>query len=179
VSASTLRNYQAAGSNGGGQAADDPTPLANRQGSVTPVLIVDDDPDVRRMIRLLLETSGYETISAANGAEALERLHECRPCVVLLDMMMPVMDGFEFRRQQLSDPDISDVPVICLTGHYEPGQVTTQLKAPCLQKPPYFPQILDAVGARCGVAHDPAPKAEGRDTHAPSVGPGRRSRPSV
>ena len=133
---------------------------------MTPVLIVDDDPDVRRMIQLLLETSGYQTMSASNGAEALERIHECRPCVVLLDMMMPVMDGFEFRRQQLSDPQISDVPVICLTAHYEPGQVTTQLMAPCLQKPPHFPQILDAVGAKCGGGNGPILRGEGRDTHA-------------
>ena len=132
---------------------------------MTPVLIVDDDPDVRRMIRLLLETSGYETMSAANGAEALERIHECRPCVVLLDMMMPVMDGFEFRRQQLSDPEISDVPVVCLTAHYEPVQVTTQLNAPCLQKPPHFPQILNAIEARCG-GHEAAAPAEGPDTRA-------------
>lgn len=117
---------------------------------MTQVLIVDDDPDVRRMFGLLLKTAGYEPISASNGAEALERLHQCRPCVVLLDMMMPVMDGFEFRRRQLSDPVISDVPVVCLTAHYEPEQVTAQLKAPCLPKPPYFPQILDVVGAKCG-----------------------------
>jgi CheY-like chemotaxis protein len=133
---------------------------------MSPVLIVDDDPDVRRMIQLLLKTSGYETMSAANGAEALQRIHECRPCVVLLDMMMPVMDGFEFRRLQLSDPRISDVPVICLTGHYEPIQVTTQLNAPCLQKPPFFPQILDAVGARCGSEDDAIPGSEGHDTRA-------------
>jgi CheY-like chemotaxis protein len=133
---------------------------------MTPVLIVDDDPDVRRMIQLLLETSGYQTMSASNGAEALERIHECRPCVVLLDMVMPVMDGFEFRRLQLNDPEISEVPVICLTAHYEPGQVTTQLKAPCLQKPPHFPQILDAVGAKCGAGNDPILRGESRDTHA-------------
>jgi CheY-like chemotaxis protein len=135
--------------------------------ALTPVLIVDDDPDVRRMIRLLLETSGYETMCASNGMEALERIHECSPCVVLLDMMMPIMDGFEFRRQQLNDPEISDVPVICLTAHYEPIQVTAQLNAPCLQKPPYFPQILDAIGARCGDGNDDATLgAEGRDTPA-------------
>ena len=131
-----------------------------------PVLIVDDDPDVRRMIQLLLTTSGYETMSAANGAEALQRIRECRPCVVLLDMMMPVMDGFEFRRLQLSDPRISDVPVICLTGHYEPIQVTAQLNAPCLQKPPFFPQILDAIGARCASGDDAIPGSESHDTRA-------------
>ena len=132
---------------------------------MTQVLIVDDDPDVRRMIALLLKTAGYEPISASNGAEALERLHHCRPCVVLLDMMMPVMDGFEFRRRQLSDPEISDVPVLCLTAHYEPDQVMAQLKAPCLQKPPYFPQLLDAVGARCGDADRPHAPADGGSAH--------------
>lgn len=114
------------------------------------VLIVDDDKAVLRLVRLLLDTSGYVTMTATNGAEALEQMRQQLPCLVLLDMNMPVMDGFEFRRQQLADPALARVPVVCLTGHYEPEQVSMQLGVACLQKPPHFPQILDAVGARCG-----------------------------
>lgn len=114
------------------------------------VLIVDDDEGVRRLMRLLLETSGYETMSASNGSEALEQMRQHRPCLVLLDMKMPVMDGFEFRRQQIADPALAHIPVVCLTAHYEPEQIGLQLGLACLQKPPHFPQILEAVEARCG-----------------------------
>lgn len=71
------------------------------------------------------------------------------PCLVLLDMM-PVMDGFEFRRQQLADRALARVPVLCLTGHYEPAQVGTQLGVPCLKKPLHFPDVVNAVERRCG-----------------------------
>ena len=114
------------------------------------VLIVDDDPGVLRLVRLLLETSGYETMTAANGAEALDQMREHLPCLVLLDMNMPVMDGFEFRRQQLADRALARVPVLCLTGHYEPEQVGMQLGVPCLKKPLHFPDVVNAVQAKCG-----------------------------
>jgi CheY-like chemotaxis protein len=114
------------------------------------VLIVDDDEAVRRLLELLLKTSGYDTVTATNGVEGLEQMHRQLPCVVLLDMNMPVMDGFEFRRQQLADPHLTAVPIVCLTGHYEPEQVSMQLGVACLSKPPHFPTILNAVEARCG-----------------------------
>jgi len=114
------------------------------------VLIVDDDEGVRRLLRLFLETYGYDTLCAADGAEALEQMRTNLPCVVLLDIKMPVMDGFEFRRQQMADPALSRVPVVCLTAHYEPEQVGMQLGVACLQKPPHFPQILETIEAKCG-----------------------------
>jgi CheY-like chemotaxis protein len=123
------------------------------------VLIVDDDERVRRLIRLLLETSGYDTATAGNGAEALARMRQQLPCLVLLDMKMPVMDGFEFRRHQMADPQLFAVPVVCLTAHYEPEQVAMQLGVACLAKPPHFPQILDAVESRCGPGR-PSPVRE-------------------
>jgi CheY-like chemotaxis protein len=83
-------------------------------------------------------------------------MRRARPCLVLLDLNMPVMDGFEFRRQQLADPALARVPVLCLTAHYEPEQVAMQLGVPCLAKPPHFPQIVDAVKARCGPGRSPA-----------------------
>ena len=58
------------------------------------VLIVEDEPDVREFMEVLLQTSGYETMSAPNGLEALQRMRARRPCVVLLDLMMPVMNGW-------------------------------------------------------------------------------------
>ena len=115
------------------------------------VLIVDDDEDVLRLLRLLLWTAGYDTATAINGAEALGQMRQQRPCVVLLDLKMPEMDGFEFRRQQLADPTIARVPVICLTAHYEPEQVGMQLGLGCLKKPLHFPDVVSAVEQKCGV----------------------------
>ena len=66
------------------------------------VLIVEDDADIREFMQFLLSASGYETMTAANGEEALHRMRERRPCMVLLDLMMPVMDGFDFRARQLA-----------------------------------------------------------------------------
>jgi CheY-like chemotaxis protein len=59
---------------------------------------------VRRLLKLLLKTSGYDTVTATNGGEGLEQVRRQLPCLVLLDIKMPEMDGFEFRRQQLADP---------------------------------------------------------------------------
>jgi CheY-like chemotaxis protein len=114
------------------------------------VLIVDDDEDVLRLLRLLLRTAGYDTATAINGAEALGQMRQQLPCVVLLDLKMPEMDGFEFRRQQLADPTIARVPVICLTAHYEPEQVGMQLGLGCLKKPLHFPDVVSAVESKCG-----------------------------
>ena len=67
-------------------------------------LIVEDDPDIRDFMQLLLSTSGYETMTAANGEQALDLMRQRKPCIVLLDLMMPVMDGFGFRARQLEEP---------------------------------------------------------------------------
>lgn len=114
------------------------------------VLIVEDDQDVREFMDLLLSTSGFETTTASNGAEALQALRARRPCLVLLDLMMPVMDGWTFRKQQLADPAIADVPVVCVTAVSEPQQVTERLRAPCLTKPVEFGTLLDEVQRACG-----------------------------
>jgi CheY-like chemotaxis protein len=114
------------------------------------VLIVEDDADVREFMDLLLSNSGFETRTAANGAEALRAVRASRPCLVLLDLMMPVMDGWTFRDQQLADPAIADVPVICVTAVSEPQQLSERLRAPCLKKPVEFGTLIDEVRRACG-----------------------------
>ena len=114
------------------------------------VLIVEDDEETLRMMRVLLTSWGYDAACARNGAEALEQMRQQRPCLVLLDMHMPVMGGSEFRRRQLAEPELASVPILCLTAHYEPEQVTAQIGAPCIRKPPDFRAIIDAVKERCG-----------------------------
>ena len=113
------------------------------------VLIVEDDPDIRDFMQFLLDASGYETMTAANGQEALTVMRQTRPCLVLLDLMMPVMDGFDFRERQVQEQGIADVPVVCLTAMYEPSYVSKRLQVPCLRKPISIDQLLAEVEQRC------------------------------
>jgi CheY-like chemotaxis protein len=114
------------------------------------VLIVEDDTDVREMMDLLLTSIGYRTVTAANGAVALERLREDRPCMVLLDLMMPVMTGWEFRERQLADPKLASIPVLCMSAVYQPEDVKTELQVNCLAKPLDFGRLIDEIATACG-----------------------------
>jgi CheY-like chemotaxis protein len=116
------------------------------------VLVVEDDDIVRRMLLLLLRSHGYETMEAGNGQEALERMRQRVPCMVLLDIHMPLMTGWEFRERQLQDPALARVPVVCLTALFDPEDVVRRLGVPCLAKPADFPSVMHEVEAACGAA---------------------------
>ena len=75
------------------------------------ILVVDDDRASVEALRELLKKEGHDVVCAENGREALERLREGRKfCVILLDVMMPVMNGYEFREEQLRDPALASIP---------------------------------------------------------------------
>jgi CheY-like chemotaxis protein len=114
------------------------------------VLIVEDDPDIREFMELLLLDAGYETMTAENGSRGLERMRARRPCLVLLDLAMPVMDGWEFRKRQLADPDLAGIPVVCVTAAFDPANVSARLNVPCLPKPVSFSAVLNEVQSACG-----------------------------
>jgi CheY-like chemotaxis protein len=86
------------------------------------VLIVEDDPQIREMLRELLATAGFHTVAAQDGLEALHLLRTVRhraphtPCLVLLDLKMPRLGGNEFRRAQLGDPTVANVPIAVMSG---------------------------------------------------------------
>ena len=80
------------------------------------ILIVDDDRDIRETLQEILEHEGHSVATARNGADALDRVRSDRPELILLDLFMPVMDGAEFRRHQLADPAIADIPVIVVSA---------------------------------------------------------------
>src|SRR3954451_15423378 len=96
------------------------------------VLIVEDDEDVRDFMDVLLRASGYETMTAANGAIGIEMMHHRRPCLVLLDMMMPVMDGWTFRSPLMADQALREVQGVCVPALFEPQLVAERLKLKCL-----------------------------------------------
>lgn len=111
------------------------------------ILIVEDDEDVAETLAEALADQGYHTLSAANGADALALLRSgIRPSVILLDMMMPVMDGREFRDVQREDPLLRDIPVIVLTANVSAGAVVEDMEvARFLKKPVRLDDLLDAV----------------------------------
>jgi CheY-like chemotaxis protein len=80
------------------------------------VLVVEDDDDIRSALAELLESEGYEVTSAADGRQGIERALARPPDVILLDLMMPVMNGWEFREEQKRDPTIAGVPVVVVSA---------------------------------------------------------------
>ena len=110
------------------------------------VLVVEDHADLREMISVLLESEGYAVRTAENGAAALDVLASERPAVILLDLMMPVMSGDEFRKRQLADPRYRDVPVICMTAAHDGRERAARLSAnEYFQKPVDFDRLLGVV----------------------------------
>jgi two-component system alkaline phosphatase synthesis response regulator PhoP len=85
----------------------------------TVILIVDDDPDIRLLLDFNLSSTGYEVLEATNGAEALAIMREHTVNLVITDLTMPVMDGYELIRIVKESPDTSKIPVLMLTGREE------------------------------------------------------------
>lgn len=107
------------------------------------ILVVEDDADSRTMVQMLLEREGYAVSTAANGLEALASAREQRPDLIVLDLMMPLMDGRAFRAAQLADPDLATVPVV-LTTAASPSDATLTVDA-AFQKPLDFDAFVGAV----------------------------------
>jgi len=94
------------------------------------VLVVDDDPDILEALSEILEAEGFEIRRARNGKEALERLEPDAPQLILLDLMMPVMDGWEFaQRMRQRPPEIARIPIIVLSADRNVGSKAADLGA--------------------------------------------------
>lgn len=116
-----------------------------------PVLVVDDDPAIRRTVAEALDMEGYEVLEAQDGAEALDLLADADPCVVLLDMRMPVLDGWgfaaELRRRELR------VPIVVMTAASNAQRWCAEIGGDdCLAKPFMLDDLYRVVGAFCGAA---------------------------
>ena len=95
------------------------------------VLLVDDYPDARDMYGEYLEYSGYDVIQAANGMEALQRAVDDQPDIILMDLSLPVMDGWEATRRLKANALTAAIPVVALTGHALAGISEGARKAGC------------------------------------------------
>ena len=118
-------------------------------------MVVEDDRDTREVLKLILEMEGLAVTEAADGFEALDRLHQLReadpnrPCVIVLDIMMPRCSGPEFRKRQLDDPFIANVPVIVLSAIADQLRME-ELHAFARVSKPFDPELLvRAVRAAC------------------------------
>ncbi|HEY8648405.1 MAG TPA: response regulator [Candidatus Limnocylindria bacterium] len=117
---------------------------------MTRVLVVDDHEDIRNTLTVALDDEGYEVRAAANGREALTVLDEWTPCVILLDLMMPVMDGWAFREEQLRRHDGEAAPVVILSAAGELDKHAVALSAAgVIAKPFDIDRVVEAVAAVC------------------------------
>jgi two-component system cell cycle response regulator DivK len=95
------------------------------------VLLVDDYPDAREMYSEYLQFSGFDVVEASNGIEALQYALEAEPDIILMDLSLPVMDGWEATRRLKSDDRTAGIPVVALTGHALAGISEGARKAGC------------------------------------------------
>src|SRR6266850_2274284 len=95
------------------------------------VLVVDDYPDAREMYCEYLQYSGFDVIEAGNGVEALERAADSAPDIILMDLSLPVMDGWEATRRLKADKATADIPIVALTGHALAGILEGAKQAGC------------------------------------------------
>ena len=90
--------------------------MAESQVDKKKILILDDEPHVVTYLETLLQDNGYETVSASNGKEGMEKAKEDKPDLVCLDISMPEQSGVRFYRNLKEDPDLSSVPVVIVTA---------------------------------------------------------------
>ena len=111
------------------------------------VLVVDDEADIRELVRDILEFEGYPVVTASNGREALDHIHDAGlPGLILLDLMMPTMNGWDFRAEQLKDPRLSSIPVVVVTGDGNAVEKAKLLSATnYLVKPVHLDNLLTIV----------------------------------
>jgi two-component system alkaline phosphatase synthesis response regulator PhoP len=119
------------------------------------ILVVEDDTDTLAVIVGFLAAEGYRAMAAEDGVEALAAARRERPDVIVLDLMMPRMNALQFRNEQLRDPALKDIPIVCLSGLSHAQTAALELGiSECLPKPVDLDRLLGAV--RGAIAPRPA-----------------------
>ena len=115
------------------------------------VLVVEDNADARAAFEALLQQKGFGVVTAGDGEEALAVLRSgLKPRLILLDLMMPRKDGWQFRREQVADPELARFPVVVLSGAGQLDRRTQQLGiAEYLEKPVDVERLLEVVARYC------------------------------
>lgn len=143
----------AASSNSFGGDEDDlvTTPPDGRGTRDAPLLfLVDDDADIRDTLGEILTDAGYGVVSARNGVEAIAMLRELQPCLILVDLYMPVMDGFAFCEARRRDAKMAAIPTIVMSAMDRMHERVAELGVDAaLEKPVELQRLLDVVGRYC------------------------------
>jgi CheY-like chemotaxis protein len=109
---------------------DDTAGIAEQDGLIRPnILVVDDDDFQHKLIGKLLQKKNYHLMFASNGSEALNMIRKAQPDIILMDVMMPDMDGLETMRNMKTEPKFANIPVIMITGKSDGQVVSDSLKA--------------------------------------------------
>src|SRR3954447_147603 len=115
------------------------------------VLVVEDDADVLKLLVAALQREGYNVVTAENGREALEHLGRSDPpALILLDLDMPVMDGWTFRHEQLKDPALAKIPTVLLTASSDNYKSVKDLPGVSIFPKPFdMPRLLETIASLC------------------------------
>jgi CheY-like chemotaxis protein len=125
------------------------------------ILLVEDDPSIRESLADLLRGVGYVVDEARNGLEGLDRAAERRPDLILLDLMMPAMDGWQFREAQRGDALLHDVPVIITSAFASFEEETTMGEVAARFAKPYDVMALLEAIQRVAPGGEPEPHPQG------------------
>ena len=108
------------------------------------ILVVEDQADNRQILRDLLGNAGFDLMEAENGEEALAAVAKHRPDLILMDIQLPTMDGYEATRRIRANPEMKDVPIIAVTSYALTGDDAKALTAGCnaYVAKPYSPRAL-------------------------------------
>jgi two-component system cell cycle response regulator DivK len=108
------------------------------------ILVVEDQEDNRQILRDLLGTTDYEVVEAENGEEALAAVAKQRPDLILMDIQLPILDGYEATRRIKADPALSSIPIIAVTSYALSGDEAKARAAGCddFVPKPYSPRQL-------------------------------------
>lgn len=116
------------------------------------ILVVDDEPSLVEAISSILEDEGYSVTTAADGLAALRALNDgLRPCLAILDLMMPTMSGWELRAAMLADPSLAGIPVAIVSA-FARGEMSMLQPSAILQKPFELSAIVELADRYCGAA---------------------------
>jgi CheY-like chemotaxis protein len=130
----------------------EPRTLGATNGTPCSILLVEDEPDIRASLKDALELEGYHVVAAPNGREALDRLPQMpRPCLILLDLMMPVMDGWEFAEHLQADAAHAAIPIVVVTAFSQEAEKRRRIETRgVVPKPVNLDRLFGVVKRFCG-----------------------------
>ena len=111
-----------------------------KKSSPQKILVVDDNRDNRELVVKVLKSRGYDMVEAVHGEDALRKTEDERPCLILMDISLPVMDGYEVIRRLKSQEEYRDIPIVALTAHVMKGDKERAMNAGCIG---YIPKPID------------------------------------